>query len=117
MLPGGEGEGCVTDPIVAHDTPRARHACGSVTTPCVCSGVALVFRLLRTGHDVLSMVFNYLDELLYLFGSDAIVVKDIKIVHYNPATFSLTAWWYDTVAAAMTTTAVLVVVVVCGCPS
>jgi hypothetical protein len=35
-----------------------------------------------------------MDELLYIFGSDSIIVKDIKIVAFDEATFSLTAWWY-----------------------
>jgi hypothetical protein len=45
------------------------------------------------GHDLISLVFNFMDELLYIFGSDSIIVKDVKIVAFDQKTFSLTAWW------------------------
>ncbi len=41
---------------------------------------------------MMSLLFNFMDELLYLFGSDGIVVKDIKIVEMDLAAFTVTAW-------------------------
>ncbi len=52
---------------------------------CVC--------VLGAGHDLISLVFNFMDELLYIFGSDSIIVKDVKIVAFDQKAFSLTAWW------------------------
>jgi hypothetical protein len=42
----------------------------------------------------MSLVFNFMDELLYLFGSDLIIVKDIKVVHFDLAALTIAAWWY-----------------------
>jgi SHS2 domain-containing protein len=46
-----------------------------------------------TGHDLLSLIFNFLDELLYTFHTEDLVVRDIKILELTtpPAAAAATA--------------------------
>ncbi len=47
-----------------------------------------------TGHDLMSLLFNLLDEFLYVFCSEGIVVKDLKITELDVGGFKATASWY-----------------------
>ena len=49
-----------------------------------------------SGHDIVSLVFNFLDELLYRFHSEGLVVTDIKVVQLDTSgdKFYIKAHWY-----------------------
>lgn len=41
------------------------------------------------GHDMNSLLFNYLDELLYRFNTDEIVVCDLRILDFDEKLFKV----------------------------
>lgn len=43
-----------------------------------------------TGHDMMSLLFNFLDELLFAFCGDDFVCKDIKILSFDSDEFKIT---------------------------
>jgi SHS2 domain-containing protein len=55
----------------------------NVTRVCAC----------LAGHDMMSLLFSYLDEMLFVFCSDGIIVKDVKIQDFDPVSFKIRAWW------------------------
>lgn len=46
-----------------------------------------------SGHDMISLVFNVLDEFLYLFCSEGIVVKDVKVVELDVDAYRIRCSW------------------------
>lgn len=69
--------GYMTDP----DTVKMDPACTRVIT--------------ASGHDMVSLMFNFLDQCLYVFASDDIIVKDMAVLHLTapeePPTPTVTA--------------------------
>ncbi len=52
---------------------------------CVCS---------LAGHDLLSLVYAYLTELLVAFAADEFIGADVKITRLDLERFEITAAWY-----------------------
>mmetsp|Transcript_1600 Transcript_1600/g.2549 ORF Transcript_1600/g.2549 Transcript_1600/m.2549 type:complete len:205 (+) Transcript_1600:18-632(+) len=43
----------------------------------------------KTGHDIQSLLYNYMDELLYRFCTDSFCVKRVEITEFDEENFSL----------------------------
>jgi len=43
------------------------------------------------GHDLQSLLYNYMNELLFKFITDCFVVKQANITYLNPESFELEA--------------------------
>lgn len=44
---------------------------------------------------MLSMIFAFMDECLFKFCSDDFVAKDMKIINFDPASWTVQAAWYE----------------------
>lgn len=44
-----------------------------------------------SGHDLQSLLFNYLDELLFVYSTEYIMMKHIAISSLDTANFTVTA--------------------------
>jgi hypothetical protein len=54
------------------------------------------------GHDMLSLLFNTLDECLFLFCSEGIVVKDVMITESKWDEFRLVLAWCGMLLCVLT---------------
>lgn len=43
------------------------------------------------GHDVKSLLYNYMNELLFKFSSDCFVTTRVEITTFDAANFAITA--------------------------
>jgi SHS2 domain-containing protein len=50
-----------------------------------------VFLVFSVGHDLDSLLYNYMNELLYKFISDSFCFKKVVITEFDPETFKLSA--------------------------
>ena len=48
----------------------------------------------NTGHDLQSLLYNYMNELLFKFSSDAFCTVRADISHFDKENFSITATLY-----------------------
>eukprot|EP00923_Selenidium_pygospionis_P040430 GHVN01069831.1.p1 GENE.GHVN01069831.1~~GHVN01069831.1.p1 ORF type:complete len:126 (+),score=16.00 GHVN01069831.1:465-842(+) len=47
-----------------------------------------------TGHDINDLLFHFLDELLFLYGSEYFICNVVEITHLEVESFSITATGY-----------------------
>ena len=48
-----------------------------------------------SGHDLHSLLFAYLDELLFTFNTEFLVFTELKIASFDRETFSITVAGYE----------------------
>lgn len=44
-----------------------------------------------SGHDMHTLLFNFLDELLFVFSTEFLVLKEISVTHLNTESWTLEA--------------------------
>ena len=60
--------------------------CDSPDVPCdMCKMVEVV------GHDLDSLLFAWLDELLFIFSTELLVFSDIRVTTFNRQEYKITA--------------------------
>jgi len=52
---------------------------------------ALKFPSQWTGHDLHSLLFAFLDELLFVFSSEYIILKRVTVTSFDTEAFKITA--------------------------
>jgi SHS2 domain-containing protein len=60
-------------------------------TPSLLSPKLLARAPLVSGHDVLSLLYNFLDEFLFVFSTEYFVCKALKVTSFNMTTFKIEA--------------------------
>jgi SHS2 domain-containing protein len=50
--------------------------------------------MLQSGHDLSSLLYQFLDEFLFRFSTDYLVCKDVKITLFDREKFTITAIGY-----------------------
>jgi len=48
-----------------------------------------------SGHDLHSLLYNFLDELLFQFSTELLIFKEVRVTHLDRDTFTITAVGYE----------------------
>lgn len=48
-----------------------------------------------SGHDLHSLLYNFLDELLFQFSTELLICKEVRVTHLDRDTFTITAVGYE----------------------
>jgi SHS2 domain-containing protein len=87
----------MTDISLIHEDPREQITITVAGTPALLQTISnlwrvtLVVLLYVAGHDIKSLLYNYMNELLFKFSSDSFVTARVEITHFDIAAHSLSA--------------------------
>jgi SHS2 domain-containing protein len=87
----------MTDISLVHEDPREQLTMTVAGTPALLQTISNLWRvtlvalLYVAGHDIKSLLYNYMSELLFKFSSDSFVTARVEITDFDVAAHSLSA--------------------------